>query len=266
MNNDFIQKILSKKLTKYFPKTLNRKLLRRYGIYFIPTNLKILPKNFYPISTNLKEQIKLVKNYDPKKKLIKFNTKKDMDIFLKNLFKKKKFNYLDVGGDNIDLYLKLNNKLNINNYFIFNFKKIIDIFKNIKNEFKLKNLYPITDIKKLNNLDLVYFGSSIQYFRSYNSFLKKIFKKKPKYIFFSGTTFFQDNIDKEKLIVKQTNILPHTVYLYFFNLKKFLFFFKKNNYKLVFYTKNKFAKVNYKNFRPSYKKIIYLDLLFVKNL
>ena len=96
MNNDLIQKILSKKLTKYFPKTLNRKLLRRYGIYFIPTNLKILPKNFYPISTNLKEQIKLVKNYDPKKKLIKFNTKKDMDIFLKNLFKKKKFNYLDV--------------------------------------------------------------------------------------------------------------------------------------------------------------------------
>jgi len=266
MKIKFVEKILSKDFTKYFPKTLNRKLLRRYGIYFVQTDLKILPKNFYPTVTNLKKQIKLVENYDTKKKLIKFNTKKNIDIFLKDLFKKKEFNYLDVGGDNIDLYLKLNNSLNIKNYFIYNFKEIIEIFKKIKSKFKIKNLYPVTNIRKLNNLDLVYFGSSIQYFRNYNLFLDKIFKKKPKYIFFSGTTFFKDNIDKEKIVVKQTNILPHTVYLYFFNLKKFLFFFKKNNYKLVFYTKNKFAKVNYKNFRPSYKKIIYLDLLFVKNL
>ena len=42
-----------------------------------------------------------------------------MDIFLKSLYKKKFFNYLDIGGDNIDLYLKLNKNLNINTYFIF---------------------------------------------------------------------------------------------------------------------------------------------------
>ncbi len=264
MKIKFVEKILSKDFTKYFPKTLNRKLLRRYGIYFVQTDLKILPKNFYPTVTNLKKQIKLVENYDTKKKLIKFNTKKNIDIFLKDLFKKKEFNYLDVGGDNIDLYLKLNNSLNIKNYFIYNFKEIIEIFKKIKSKFKIKNLYPVTNIRKLNNLDLVYFGSSIQYFRNYNLFLDKIFKKKPKYIFFSGTTFFKDNIDKEKIVVKQTNILPHTVYLYFFNLKKFILFFKKNNYKIVFYKKNNFAKVSYKNFKPLYKQIIYLDLLFVK--
>ena len=37
-----------------------------------------------------------------------------------------------------------------------------------------------------------------------------------------------------------------------------------NNYKLVFYQKNKFAKVNYKNFYPLLKKIEYLDILFIK--
>ena len=96
-------------------------------------------------------------------------------------------------------------------------------------------------------------------------FLEKIFKKKPKYIFFSGTTFFKDDIQKEKLTVKQTNILPHTVYLYFFNLNKFITLFKKNDYKLVFFKKNKFAKVNYKNFYPLLKEVIYLDVLFIKN-
>ena len=108
MNYRFLNNFLSKSFTQYFPKTVNRKLLRRYNIFFVPTNLKILPKSFYPIATTLNEQIELAKNYNPKKKLIKFITKVDMDIFLKKLFKKKKFNYLDVGGDNIDLYLMLN--------------------------------------------------------------------------------------------------------------------------------------------------------------
>ena len=265
MNYDFLNRFLLKKFTRFFPKTVNRKLLRRYGIFFVPTNLKILPKNFYPIYIKMKEQISLVENFNSDKKLIKFNTKMDMDFFLKSLFKKKKFNYLDIGGDNIDLYLKLNDKLNIKDYYIFNFKEIIDILKKIKVKFKLKNLFPITNINNLKNLDIVYFGSSIQYFKNYDFFLKKIFKKKPKYIFFSGTTFFKDDVNLDKLIVKQTNILPHTVYLYFFNLNIFVNFFKKNGYKLVFYKKNKFAKVNYHNFNPLLKRIVYLDVLFKRN-
>ena len=264
MNYELINNILAKKFTKYFPKTINRKLLRRYNVFFVPTKFNLLPKNFYPIFIILKEQFEIVNSFNPKKKLIKFNTKIDLDKFLKKLFKRKKITYLDVGGDNIDLYLKLNNILNIKKYFIYNFKQIIDTFREIKKKFKLKNLHPITSINNLNDLDLAYFGSSVQYFKNYKIFLKKIIKKKPKYIFFSGTTFFKYIISKDKIVVKQTNILPHTVYLYFFNLHKFIYFFKMNNYKLVFYQKNKFAKVNYKNFYPLLKKIEYLDILFIK--
>ena len=264
MNYTFLNNLLSKNYTKYFPKTINRKLLRRYGIFFVPTNLKILPKNFYPIFTKLEEQISLIEKYDSKKKLIKFNTKLDMDIFLKKLFKKKNFNYLDVGGDNIDLFLKLNDNLNIKNYFIYNFKEVIDIFKILKKKFFIHNLFPITNLSKVKNIDMVYFGSSIQYFRHYDVFLQKIFLKKPKYIFFSGTTFFKDNLKRDKWVVKQTNILPNTVYLYFFNLNRFINLFDENGYKIVFYKKNKFAKVNYKNFLPLIKNIIYLDVLFIK--
>ena len=67
MNNKFLNNFLSKKFTKYFPKTINRKLLRRYGIFFVLTNFKILPKNFYPIFIKLKEQISLVENFNSKK-------------------------------------------------------------------------------------------------------------------------------------------------------------------------------------------------------
>ena len=45
MDYKFLNNLLSKKFTKFFPKTINRKLLRRYGIFFVPTKLKILPKN-----------------------------------------------------------------------------------------------------------------------------------------------------------------------------------------------------------------------------
>ena len=89
MNYEFLNRFLSKKFTRFFPKTINRKLLRRYGIFFVPTNLKILPKNFYPIYIKLKEQISLVENFNSKNKLTKFNTKMDMDFFLKSLLKKK---------------------------------------------------------------------------------------------------------------------------------------------------------------------------------
>jgi hypothetical protein len=264
MNYKFLNKFLSKDFTKYFPRTINRKLLRRYGIFFVPTNLKILPKNFYPIFTKLDEQINIIKNYNVNKKLIKFNTKLDMDIFLKSLFKEKGFTYLDVGGDNIDLYLKLNSQLNIKEYYVYNFRQIIDIFNVIKKKFLIKNFYPVTKLSKINKIDMVYFGSSIQYFKNYKIFLKKIFLKKPKYIFFSGTTFFKDFIEREQLIVKQTNILPNTVYLYFFNLNKFINFFNLNGYNIVFYKKNKFAKINYRNFYPIVKDIMYLDVLFLK--
>ena len=265
MDYSFLNNFLSKRFTQYFPKTINRKLLRRYGIFFVPTNLKIIPKSFYPISTSFEEQIQLAENYNPKKKLTKFNTKLDMDVFLYNLFKKKNFNYLDVGGDNIDLYLKLNNKLNINKYFIYNFKNVINIFKKIKKKFNFKNLYPILSVDKCNSIDLVYFGSSIQYFKNYKIFLNKIFNIQPKYIFFSGTTFYEDILDNEKIVVKQTNIFPHHVYLYFFNLNNFINYFKKSNYKVVIYRRNKFAKVNYRNFNKILKNIKYLDILFVKN-
>ena len=56
MNYLFLNKLLSKSFPRFFPKTINRKLFRRYSIFFVPTNLNRLPKSYYPVFTNLKIQ------------------------------------------------------------------------------------------------------------------------------------------------------------------------------------------------------------------
>ena len=230
----------------------------------MPTKLFNLPKNFYPVTTNLRSQIDFIFQFNKKKKLINETTKKNLDKFLLNLYKKYPFSFLDVGGDNIDLYLFLSNKLNIKKYFILNFPTIISIFNKIKSQFDYEKFYPIKKINSLKKVDFVYFGSCIQYFKNYKYFLKIIFKKKPKYILFSGTSFFYNSINKDTLVVKQTNILSSTIYLFFFDYKNFINFFDHSGYKLVSSTKNNTTKVNYENFAPLLQKVEYLDLLFKK--
>ena len=265
MNYTFLNKFLAKKFTKFFPKTINRKLLRKYKIFFVPVNYSKLPKNFYPVEANLKLQLNYVNEFRKYKKLINNTTKKNLDRLLYKIYKKKSFSFLDIGGDKIDLFLFLSHKLQIKRYFVLNFPEIISLFKLIKLKFNLNKFYPICKIDSLKNIDFVYCGSSIQYFKNYKFFLKNKFKKKPKFILFSGTSFFYNNLIKnDTIVVKQTNILPNTVYLYFFNLNNFTLFLEKNGYKLVSLSKNNTANIIYDNFKPFIKRIKYLDLLFVK--
>ncbi len=264
MKYKLINKFLLNDFTKFFPKTINRKIFRKYNIFFVPTFLSKIPVNFYPITTNFSLQEKLIFEFAKKKKLINGTTQKNLDIFLSSIFKKKKFSFFDVGGDNIDLFLYLSSKLNINKYYISNFPQLISIFKKLKSKYNLYNFYPVSNTRHIKNINFIYFGSCIQYFRNYKSYLTTILKKKPNYVLFSGTTFFYDNLKNDTFVVKQTNILPNTVFLYFFNYYKFINFFNKNGYKLVFSKKNNTTKVNYKNFKPTIYKVDYLDLLFKK--
>ena len=263
MNYDFINKFLLSNFTKFFPKTLNRKIFRKYKVFFVPTSLSSLPDNYYPITTNYNSQKKLVYQFSKNKKLINGTTKQNLDIFLSDIYKNKSFSFFDVGGDNIDLYLFLNFKLNINKYYISNFPELISIFNKLKLKFKLKNFYPIKNIK-FKNVDFVYFGSCIQYLKNYKSYIKIILKKKPKYILFSGTSFYYDELKKDTFVVKQTNILANNIFLYFFNYRNFVKFLNNNGYKLISSKKNQTAKINYKNFKPLINKINYLDLMFEK--
>ena len=118
MDYTVLNRLLSKSFTRFFPKTINRKIFRKYKIYFVPTKLKSLPKSFYPMSTTFNEQKDFVHQYRKQKKLINQTTKKNLDKFLIKFFKKSGFTFLDVGGDNIDLFLHLSKNLNIKKYYL----------------------------------------------------------------------------------------------------------------------------------------------------
>jgi len=149
MDYIFLNKFLSKDFTRFFPKTINRKLFRKFKIFFVPTNLNILPNNFYPIATNLKKQEDLVSEYKKHKKLINQTTKKNLDKFLLNYFGKSNFSFFDIGGENIDLYLHLTNRLNISNYYIYNFKSLIILFKQLKKKFQFDKFFPIENVQSI---------------------------------------------------------------------------------------------------------------------
>ena len=141
-----------------------------------------------------------------------------------------------------------------------------EIKKNISNiiiKKNLKDLY-LDEIESLSlKIDLVYFGSSLQYVKNYKDNLEKFFNK-TKYILISQTPFFSNNDLPEKIIMKQLNMHPVINYLYLFNSDHFTKFMAKNNYFLVEKNINKVTKfLNFNNFdKKIYKEINMYDLLF----
>ena len=75
--------------------------------------------------------------------------------------------------------------------------------KIIEND-KIKNLY-LSDNFNVQEIDLLYFGSSFQYIDNYKNILKSFFKKS-KYILISQTPFFDNEHYKETIIIKQLNM------------------------------------------------------------
>ena len=180
----------------------------------------------------------------------------------------KDFKFLDIGGENIDFYLILRKKFKNIKYYVYNLKTVLNVLEKIKKKYALNNFFIVNNFSDLDKIEIDFtnFGSSIQYINNYENFLT-LAMKISKYIFFSGTSFFQSkNIHFTKsIVVKQVNVLPDINYLYFFNKEYFYNILLKNDYKIVFETLNKTDKINYKNFSALLKKVEYKDVLFSNN-
>ena len=256
-------------IKKCFPNFLRRKINKIFfQYYFLETNLKELPKLNYPSSENLLYQKNLIKKFDITNYQNSFMTCPHLIELLLMKFKvEERLDFLDIGGENIDFFLSLNNKFKNLNYFLFNQPSINNTFKKIKSEYNFENLNIIDNLKKIlqKRYDFINFGSCIQYFNEYEEFLKKI-SNNSKCIFFSGTHLYESphvQFDK-KFVVKQMNVLPQINFLYFFNRSKFFEILIKKNFELMFEKKNLTDKVNYENFRRNLQNISYSDFLFLK--
>lgn len=255
-----INKILNLNIRNFLWLIFARKISRLFKIYFVPSDKKNLPKVNHPLQ-NLKyffenQYINFYKN--------NFNFNKDLYRSLrKNFSKYQKIKILDFGGENIDLYLFLLKKFPNIHISVLNQQKLNNHLRNFVSQKKIKGINVLSDISKLKriNFNYVYFGSSLQYLRGYEKILKILLKKKIKYFNISATSYFNSTNLKDKIILKQVNLLPKELYCYCFNYKNIILLFKNNGYEKVFKEDNSYKKINFRNFPYEIK---YLNILFKK--
>ena len=254
-----INKLLNLEIKNFFWLILIRKISRIFKIYFVLSDKNYLPKNNHPLhNLNL-----LFENQYNNFLENKFNFNKDLFHNLKKHFSKhKKIKILDCGGENLDLYLFLKSKFPKISIIVINQKKLNNILKNFLKKKKIKNIQVFSDIKKINHikLDLVYFGSSLQYIKNYEEVLKLLLKKKIKYFCISATSFFYSKFNK-KIILKQVNLFPYFLYCYSFNYIHISSLFNKYGYKIMNKKLNPYKKINFRNFSI---KIEYLNIKYKK--
>ena len=253
-----INKILELELNNYFWLYFLKKILRLNKIYFILSNKKYLPYNNHPLDDSdnfLEEQYNKFNNN-------KFNFNKDLFKNLKKIFRyNSNLKVLDIGGENLDLYLFLKKKFPKIKIYVVNQSKLIKSFKKLINKKNIKGINVFSNVKDINNInfDFVYFGSSLQYIKFYDKILVYLLKKKINYFCISATSYFYSGSSNKKIILKQLNLLPQKLYCYCFNFNHIESFFKKFNYKKIFKKQNPYKKINFQNFKM---KIEYLNVLY----
>jgi len=264
----FIRGIYNKSFSKFLPGFIRKLMLKNNNITFIPTKLKILPNNNYPIEDTFKLQENLIKTYEDTEK-ISFNSFLDLKKILKERFDaKSRFNFLDYGGEKIDLYLHITKEFKNINYFLINQPKINETLKLIKDKYGYKNLKVLNNTSEIKNYkyDFVFFGSTIQYLNDYNETLSFILPLTKKYILFSATHFYTSDIFVKDIVVKQLNYLPKVYFFYFLNLNYVTNILKKYNFKEEFNILNKSYLSSYSAFEDlNLDNIKYTDLLFSKS-
>ena len=266
-------KILEYKTRNKIIVKIQKRIRDIFNISFVPTNFNNLKKNTFTTNSfsgndNLRfyYQEEIIKKFKETNNLVTFNTYKSIIKTLEKLSLDKdlKFNFLDFGGENIDVYLNLKKNFKNINYFVHNEKKINNDFIQLKKKYKFENLNIIENLDKicLNSYDFICFGSVIQYIENYEKILLISTQVSKKYILFTATHFFsQSTLTKKNIIVRQVNFLPSNIYCYILNFDKFMEIFTRENFSVIFKEKNNNGNVKYNNFNKSYGNIIYADLL-----
>ncbi len=240
-----------------------RKLFKIFKIFFVETKLESLPPENHKLNRlDINEELKTF-NKVKNENFIPWTAQDNFFELIKNLNLKEK-KILDIGAGSLSLFAFLDKKIKGLQYLYYDQPLFCAINEKIKLKLDLSNLKILKNLDNLNNnIDLVYFGSALQYFNDYKNVLLKVFDK-TKFILISLTPFFE-NPDKNNLIVKQVNMHPTIHHHYIFNIEKFVTFMKENNYILVNKNRNSKIKfINFNNFKKEYKHLFMYDLMFKK--
>ena len=258
--NMFYKSIFFKKINPFVAK----KLFKIFKIFFVKTSFIDLPQKNYKLNEDkIYEEFQNARIYEnnDKKPYITYTHLLDLISVMK---KEDSFNFFDYGAGNLNLFFYLRKNIKKLNYFFFDQVELLNLLKDFN---ATHNLNKLNICNKIYNekIDLVYFGSSLQYLNNYKDEISK-FKDSAEYLLISQTPFFKDdNIEKEHVVLKQVNMYPSINFLYSFNYNYFIKFMEQNNFKLVDKSFNRVTKfLNFKNFKNEYKDLDMYDLFFKK--
>ena len=238
-------------MKKFLSKILNPRCVY-INIY---KSLSEIPKYFKTTNyLNEKQNFLEYENYKKEKNIIYKIRESFLPIFI-SAYNKDLISILDIGGGFNNVY----------NFVMNSSKKKIDvtvletdiIVNLMKPETQdISNLTYIENIEdSQKSFDIVYFGTSFQYFIALDDFLKKVFKFKTKYIIIADTIFLEN---RSSFITLQINTFPSIIPQKFNNLNDVVEQFKNNKYNLIYKSKRKPGKHNIlkKN------EYFYRDLIF----
>ena len=165
----YLNNLLNTKIYDNVNRFISRKFFKIFKIFFVETELSKLPENNHPLDINYENELN---------RFIKYNDNNMVPYTsLPNILNKvniyspdqSEIKFYDFGGNNLELYAYLNKNLKKKLFYYYHdqkqFNKIIEKIVDDKN---LKNIKVDNELDKtIKNIDIVYFGSVIQYLQNY---------------------------------------------------------------------------------------------------
>ncbi len=168
---------------------------------------------------------------------------------------------LDVGGGFGETYLELKSSIKRKfDYCILEFPRTaIDAQRIYIENPDLRYISNFDDVTF--TPDVVYFGSSLQYFEKYQSVLERVAKLNPRYVVISDTPMG----DMGTFVCAQVNMPQVVIPRWIFDRHEIVNIFAKLNYKLIHESFLYYPFHNFDNYPLSYRNTYHSNLVFQIN-
>ena len=123
------------------------------------------------------------------------------------------------------------------------------------------NFYTL-DLAPKSKYDLVYFGSSLQYFEDWKAMIHMAVSSNPKYILISDTTVG----DIETFVCAQVNDTRTVIPRWVFGIAELDELFINFGYKRILRTTNYYPFHNFYNYDGEHRNIEHANLAFMRNV
>ena len=171
-----------------------------------------------------------------------------------------KVSILDVGGGFGETYLYLRKSCSKKyDYRILELEPTVELLKKTFKDFSELTCHVSLDSVSFKP-EIVYFGSSLQYFSDYKSILLDAISYSPQFIIVSDTPM--GNI--ESFVCAQVNMPETVIPCWVFNYEEILFTLQVAGYKLIYQSLSYYPMHNFDSYPIRYQQVFFNNLIFKK--